>query len=30
VTYREVADLSHTYPSDMNGEMLEWLSAAVR
>jgi phospholipase/carboxylesterase len=30
VTYREVADLSHTYPSDMNGETLEWLSAAVR
>jgi phospholipase/carboxylesterase len=25
VTYREVADLSHTYPSDMNSEMLEWL-----
>lgn len=25
VTYRELADLSHTYPADMNGEMLEWL-----
>jgi len=26
VVYREVADLSHTYPSDMNGAMLDWLS----
>ena len=25
VTYREIDDLSHTYPSDMNGAMLEWL-----
>jgi phospholipase/carboxylesterase len=25
VTYREVEDLSHTYPIDMNGEILDWL-----
>jgi phospholipase/carboxylesterase len=25
VVYREVPDLSHTYPLDMNSEMLEWL-----
>lgn len=24
VTYREVADLSHTYPRDENGAMLDW------
>ncbi len=30
VTYREVADLSHTYPADMNGAMLDWLSATGR
>ena len=24
VTYREVADLSHTYPRDENGGMLDW------
>jgi phospholipase/carboxylesterase len=25
VTYREIADLSHTYPRDENGAMLDWL-----
>ena len=25
VTYREVADLSHTYPRDENGRILDWL-----
>jgi phospholipase/carboxylesterase len=24
VTYREIADLSHTYPRDENGAMLDW------
>jgi phospholipase/carboxylesterase len=28
VVYSEVADLSHTYPSDMNGAMLDWLAKA--
>jgi phospholipase/carboxylesterase len=28
VVYREIADLSHTYPSDLNGQMLEWLAKA--
>lgn len=27
VTYREVADLSHTYPRDENGAMLDWFMA---
>jgi phospholipase/carboxylesterase len=26
VTYRELDDLSHTYPREMNGPMLDWLS----
>jgi phospholipase/carboxylesterase len=26
VTYREVPDLSHTYPGDMSGAMLEWMA----
>jgi phospholipase/carboxylesterase len=26
VTYRELDDLSHTYPREMNAEMLEWLN----
>jgi phospholipase/carboxylesterase len=25
VTYRELDDLSHTYPREMNAPMLEWL-----
>ena len=25
VTYREIADLSHTYPTDLNGPILDWL-----
>jgi phospholipase/carboxylesterase len=28
VTYREIADLSHTYPREVNAELLEWLGAA--
>jgi phospholipase/carboxylesterase len=27
VTYREVADLSHTYPRELNGTVLEWMDA---
>jgi phospholipase/carboxylesterase len=27
VTYREIADLSHTYPRDENGAMLDWFVA---
>ena len=27
VTYREVGDLSHTYPRELNGAMLSWLKA---
>jgi len=25
VTFREIADLSHTYPRELNGEILDWL-----
>jgi phospholipase/carboxylesterase len=25
VTYRELGDLSHTYPREMNAEILRWL-----
>jgi phospholipase/carboxylesterase len=25
VTYRELEDLSHTYPREMNAAILEWL-----
>ncbi|KRR24058.1 phospholipase [Bradyrhizobium lablabi] len=28
VTYRELDDLSHTYPREMNAEMLQWLNGA--
>jgi phospholipase/carboxylesterase len=28
VTYRELDDLSHTYPREMNAEMLEWLNGS--
>jgi phospholipase/carboxylesterase len=28
VTYRELDDLSHTYPREMNAEMLRWLNGA--
>jgi len=24
VVYREIADLSHTYPRDENGRILDW------
>ena len=27
VTYREVGDLSHTYPRELNGTLLEWMDA---
>jgi phospholipase/carboxylesterase len=27
VTYREIADLSHTYPREVNAELLAWLKA---
>jgi phospholipase/carboxylesterase len=27
VVYREIADLSHSYPNDMNGAMLDWLGS---
>ena len=26
VTYRELDDLSHTYPREMNPEILKWLN----
>ena len=26
VTYRELDDLSHTYPREMNAEILQWLN----
>ena len=26
VTYREIDDLSHTYPREMNAAMLAWLA----
>ena len=26
VTYREIEDLSHTYPREINVEMLKWLN----
>jgi phospholipase/carboxylesterase len=28
VTYREVDDLSHTYPREMNAAILSWLMAS--
>ena len=30
VTYREIADLSHTYPRDENGAMLDWFMGRER
>jgi phospholipase/carboxylesterase len=30
VTFREVVDLSHTYPMDLNGAIVEWLMATPR
>jgi phospholipase/carboxylesterase len=27
VTYREIADLSHTYPREENGRIMDWLLA---
>ena len=27
VTYREIPDLSHTYPREVNAELLGWLGA---
>lgn len=29
VTYREIADLSHTYPRELNAELLDWLDATA-
>jgi len=26
VTYREIDDLSHTYPREINAELLKWLN----
>jgi len=30
VTYREIGDLSHTYPREMNSEILDWLDLTLR
>lgn len=30
VTYREIPDLSHTYPRDLNAEILAWLASTPR
>jgi phospholipase/carboxylesterase len=30
VTYREIADLSHTYPRELNPDILAWLKATER
>ena len=30
VTLREIADLSHSYPRELNGEILHWLAATAR
>jgi hypothetical protein len=30
VTFREVEDLSHTYPADLNGPILDWLKETNR
>ena len=30
VTYREIADLSHTYPREINGPLLAWMAATAR
>lgn len=29
VTYREIADLSHTYASELNGDILDWVDATA-
>jgi phospholipase/carboxylesterase len=29
LTYREIEDLSHTYPREENGAMLDWLAGAL-
>jgi phospholipase/carboxylesterase len=29
VTYREIDDLSHTYPREVNAELLTWMSEAA-
>jgi phospholipase/carboxylesterase len=28
VTYRELEDLSHTYPREMNAQMLTWMNGS--
>ena len=30
VTYREIDDLAHTYPTEMSGEILAWMEARAR
>jgi phospholipase/carboxylesterase len=30
VTYREVDDLAHAYPRELNGDILDWLDATAR
>jgi phospholipase/carboxylesterase len=30
VTYREIEDLSHTYPADLNSSILDWLLQSSR
>jgi phospholipase/carboxylesterase len=29
VTYREIGDLSHTYPSELNAELLAWMESSL-
>ena len=29
VVYREIADLSHTYPRDENGTILDWFGVSA-
>jgi phospholipase/carboxylesterase len=29
VTYREIADLSHTFPTDVNADVLDWMDATA-
>ncbi len=30
ITYREIDDLSHTYPREVNGEILDWMAGTAR
>jgi phospholipase/carboxylesterase len=29
VTYREIEDLSHTYPTEINADVLAWMDATA-